>query len=119
MFREHQIRINYAWILNDIERCALCITIGSSQPAANFAKRLGVSQLTKQHGHELSPAGEAPGMALGFCAGAPRIQILVEKKDAKSARICCIHDSRLSLRFLNWFLVETQSQVIRGSAFFV
>jgi hypothetical protein len=25
-----------------------------------------VSQLTKQHGHELSPAGEAPGMALGF-----------------------------------------------------
>jgi hypothetical protein len=25
-----------------------------------------VSQLTKQHGHELPPAGKTPGMALGF-----------------------------------------------------
>ncbi|MGA7931551.1 MAG: hypothetical protein WCA20_36840 [Candidatus Sulfotelmatobacter sp.] len=42
------------------------VATGCSKAPTNFAQRLRMSQLTKQHGHELSPAGETPRMALGF-----------------------------------------------------
>jgi hypothetical protein len=66
MFREHQIRINYAWILNDIERCALCIAIATRQTTANLAQRMRPSHLAKQHGHELAPTGETPRVPFGL-----------------------------------------------------
>ena len=36
------------------------------QSAANFAQRLGASQLAEQHGDELSPTAEAARMPFGF-----------------------------------------------------
>ena len=74
MSREHQIRINYAWILNDIERCALCIAIARRQPAANLAQRLGGSELAEQHGHKLSPTAEAACVPFGLVLAHRRIK---------------------------------------------
>ena len=39
--------------------------LAAGQSQANLAQRVQVSELTEQHGHELLPAGEAPGAALG------------------------------------------------------
>jgi hypothetical protein len=39
-----------------------------------------MSQLTKQHGHKLSPAGETPGMALGFVLAHRRFKFQTRKK---------------------------------------
>jgi hypothetical protein len=35
------------------------------QASAYFAQRLGMPQLAKEHGDELPPTTEAPGMSLG------------------------------------------------------
>ena len=40
------------------------LAFAGRQAAANLAKRLRATQVAEQHGHELAPAGEAPGMAL-------------------------------------------------------
>jgi hypothetical protein len=40
--------------------------LAAGQAVADFAQRIGVGQLTEQHGHELCPAGEAFGIALGL-----------------------------------------------------
>jgi hypothetical protein len=45
-----------------------------------FTQRLRMSQLTKQHGHKLSPAGETPGMALGFVLAHRRFKFQTRKK---------------------------------------
>ena len=74
MFREHQIRINYAWILNDIERCASCITIARRQPASNLAQRLGSAQLAEQHCHELSPTAEPASVPFGLVLANRRVK---------------------------------------------
>ena len=37
----------------------------AAQAIADFAQRIGASQLAEQHGDELSPAGKALGVTLG------------------------------------------------------
>jgi hypothetical protein len=37
----------------------------SCQASANFPQRLGVPQLTKEHGHELAPTGETTRVPFG------------------------------------------------------
>jgi hypothetical protein len=37
----------------------------AAQAIADFAQRIGSSQLTEQHGDELRPAGKALGVTLG------------------------------------------------------
>jgi hypothetical protein len=37
-----------------------------SQSSTNFGQRLGVPQLTEEHGDELAPAGETSSMTLRF-----------------------------------------------------
>src|SRR5487761_899625 len=43
----------------------LQLSFTTRQAAANLAQRTSLSQLAKQHRHELSPAGESAGMAFG------------------------------------------------------
>ncbi len=38
----------------------------TAQVAGDFAEGMGSAQLSEEHSHELAPAGEAPGMALGM-----------------------------------------------------
>ena len=38
---------------------------GGAQAAADFARRVGLAELTEQHGHELAPAGEPAQVAVG------------------------------------------------------
>jgi len=40
------------------------LAFAGSQAAADFTQRLGLSQLARQHGHELPPAGETAGVPL-------------------------------------------------------
>ena len=40
------------------------LALAGRQAAADLAQRLGTAELAKQHGDELSPAGEAAGVAL-------------------------------------------------------
>jgi len=47
----------------------------SRQASADFTQRLGVPQLTKKHGNELTPATETAGMTFRFALGVPQIQI--------------------------------------------
>jgi hypothetical protein len=37
----------------------------TAQTAGDFPEGMGSAQLAEEHGHELAPAGEASGMALG------------------------------------------------------
>jgi hypothetical protein len=39
----------------------------ASQSSGNLSKRMGSTQLTKEHGHKLTPASEPSGMTFGFC----------------------------------------------------
>jgi hypothetical protein len=41
------------------------LSLASGQASANFAQRLGMTQLAKEHGDELPPTTETPGMSLG------------------------------------------------------
>jgi hypothetical protein len=41
------------------------LSFAGGQASANLAQRLGMSQLTKEHGDELSPTTETSGMSLG------------------------------------------------------
>ena len=41
------------------------LAFGGGQPAADFAQRVGLAELTKQHGHQLAPAGEPAQVAVG------------------------------------------------------
>ena len=41
------------------------LAFGGGQPAADFAQRVGLAELTKQHGHELALAGEPAQVAVG------------------------------------------------------
>ena len=42
------------------------LAFAGGQPAADLAQRLRTRQLAEEHGHELAPAGEVAGVALGF-----------------------------------------------------
>ena len=41
------------------------LAFGGGQPAADFAQRVGLAELTKQHGHELAAAAELVQVAVG------------------------------------------------------
>jgi hypothetical protein len=42
------------------------LTFRGGQSAADFAQRVGLAELTKQHRHELTPAGEPAQVAVGL-----------------------------------------------------
>ena len=44
------------------------LALGRGQPATDLAQRVGLAELTKQHGHELAPAGETAQVAVGVVA---------------------------------------------------
>ena len=48
----------------DRPRC-LSLPSVAAQAAADLAQRVGLAELTKQHGHELAPAGEPAQVAVG------------------------------------------------------
>ena len=41
------------------------LAFGGGQPAADLTQRVGLAELTKQHGHQLAPAGEPAQVAVG------------------------------------------------------
>ena len=41
------------------------LALGRGPPATDLAPRVGLAELTKQHGHELAPAGEPAQVAVG------------------------------------------------------
>jgi hypothetical protein len=41
------------------------LSLAGGQASANFAQRLGMPQLAKEHGDELTPTTETSGMSLG------------------------------------------------------
>jgi len=41
--------------------------LATSEASCNLPEGMSSAQLTEKHGHKLSPAGESPSMALGFC----------------------------------------------------
>jgi len=40
--------------------------LAAPKAAGNFSEGMSPAQLAKEHGHELAPASEPPGMSLGF-----------------------------------------------------
>jgi hypothetical protein len=38
----------------------------ASQTAGNLSERMGSAQLAEEHGHQLTPASESPGMTFGL-----------------------------------------------------
>jgi hypothetical protein len=45
------------------------LAVAAGQPTADLSQALGLRQLAKKHGHELIPAAEPLGMALGAMLG--------------------------------------------------
>ena len=56
------------------------LAFAGGQPAADLAQRLGPSQVTEQHGHELSPATEPASVALGPVLGDRLFKLLAGKQ---------------------------------------
>ena len=52
-----------------MERCrqaeVLELALGRGPPTTDLAQRVGLAELTKQHGYELPPAGETAQVAVG------------------------------------------------------
>jgi hypothetical protein len=42
------------------------LSLTTSETPGNLAEGMGLAQLTKKHGHELSPTSESSSMPLGF-----------------------------------------------------
>ena len=51
-------------LARDSKPSAPRLALAGRQTAADLVQRLGAAELAKQHGDELSPASEAPGVAL-------------------------------------------------------
>jgi len=56
------------------------LAFAGGQAAADFAQRLGPSQVTEQHGHELPPATKPAGMALGPVLGHGLLKLVAGKQ---------------------------------------
>ena len=56
------------------------LALAGGQPAADLAQRLRPSQVAKQHGHELAPAGETAGMALRPVLGHNPLKLVAGKQ---------------------------------------
>jgi hypothetical protein len=56
------------------------LAFAGSQAAADLAQRLGPSQVTEQHGHELPPATETAGMTLGSVFGDGLFKVVAGKQ---------------------------------------
>ena len=56
------------------------LTFAGGQAATNLAQRLRPSQVTEQHGHELSPATEPASMTLGPVQGDRLLELLAGKQ---------------------------------------
>src|SRR5438105_10817983 len=83
----------------------------TSQAAANLAQRMRPSQLAKQHGHELAPTRETPGVAFGLVLLDRLLEIPARKQLQHLRENAAYFVHRLSLLRLNWFLSGTQSSV--------
>ena len=56
------------------------LAFAGRQAAADLAQRLGPSQVTEQHGHELPPATETAGMTLGSVFGDGLFKVVAGKQ---------------------------------------
>jgi hypothetical protein len=60
------IRIGQGGAAGGCDTQVFQFTLTASQASGNLPKGMGSTQLTEEHGHKLSPAGESPSMPLGF-----------------------------------------------------
>jgi hypothetical protein len=56
------------------------LTFAAPQSPADLAQRVGAAELAEQHRHELPPAGEPAGMALGVRPRHQRLELGARKQ---------------------------------------
>jgi hypothetical protein len=56
------------------------LAFAGCQATTDFAQGLGLPELAKQHGHELPPTGETPGVALGSMLANQRFKLQTRKQ---------------------------------------
>src|ERR1039458_9665952 len=92
----------------------LQLPLATRQAAANLAQRMRLSQLAKQHGHELAPTGETPRVPFSLVLLDRLFEIPAREQLQHLRENAAYFVHRLSLLRLNWFF-PNPIQRIRGS----
>src|ERR1017187_1456002 len=92
----------------------LQLPLATRQAVANLAQRMRLSQLAKQHGHELAPTGETPRVPFSLVLLDRLFEIPAREQLQHLRENAAYFVHRLSLLRLNWFF-PNPIQRIRGS----